>query len=117
MVLGKDLEIGFEDTWMIDEDPNAPLPAEEREEIEEMDEDERSEVLAWKNSISEDIAEGCKLTVAINQGWLCFNGAIHLWNIFLPVFQVKNFEGFVLTSLQPRLQEVIDHLNGFLDKT
>jgi hypothetical protein len=50
---------------MLDEDPNVPSPAEEREEIEELEEEEREEIAEWKNAISENIAEGCKKAQSI----------------------------------------------------
>lgn len=64
-LLERELEIGFEDLFMLDEDPNAPLPAEEREDIEAIEEEDKEQILEWKNAIPENVQEGCKKALSI----------------------------------------------------
>ena len=48
---------------------------------------EYDEILKLKRLIIEYFLKALKLAESIQQSWLIFNGAIYIWNNYLPVFR------------------------------
>jgi hypothetical protein len=45
------------------------------------------QAMAQKREIVHDFMMGLKLADSLKQSWLLFNGAIYVWNSYLPYFK------------------------------
>ena len=51
---------------------------------------------------------GLKLADSLQQSWLLFNGAIYIWNSYLPYFRVPQNDAKLLPEILPMLKDYFD---------
>lgn len=85
-LLQDDIEIGFRDLITVEED----------QEDREFTNEDRQRYQEWKAKFPYHVIQGVKQGQQTGQTWLVFNGAIDLWNNYLPVFKKGNFYELLL---------------------
>jgi hypothetical protein len=89
----RNFEVAFEEPVMIDSE----------EETKPLSEDEQQGLLKQKRQILAYYSRGLQLAKSIGQHWLVFNGAIYIWNNFLPIFRNPSNN----TRLLPEMGQLI----------
>lgn len=65
-------------------------------------------MLTQKKDIIEDYMKGLKQADSLQQSWLLFNGAIIIWNSYLPYFRSPQNDAKLLPEITPLLREYFD---------
>ena len=91
---------------------------EEDEEVEqekrEISVEKKAEILALKRAIIDYYRRALKLAESIQQTWLIFNGAIYVWNNYLPVFRNPTNDSKLLPEISTLLKDFFDTMKNSL---
>ena len=115
-LLGKGYEVGYAKGVRVDEDVSNPVPPDESTPIPEEEKLSPSELDRMKSSLLSEISLGLGLATSIKQAWLVTNGAVILWNLYLPVLRVPEFEAHIYASALDTFKQVYESMMGFVEK-
>lgn len=76
--------------------------------------EKKAEILGLKCSIIDYYKRALKLAESIQQSWLIFNGAIYIWNNYLPVFRNPTNDPKLLPEISSLLKEFFDTMKNSL---
>lgn len=96
------MELAFED------------PCFESEEEREFSPELRARIEAWREGFVRHVERGVKAASAGGQAGLVFNGAILLWNNYLPALKRANFPDVIFPGALGALQESFEAMNNAL---
>lgn len=91
---------------------------EEEEEVEiqrtELSLEKKTEILGLKRAIIDYYKKALKLAESIQQTWLIFNGAIYVWNNYLPIFRNPTNDPKLLPEISTLLKEFFETMKNSL---
>ena len=91
-----------------------PIRISEEEELDSQQHDitpeKREEVMEKKQAIISHFRKGLELADSIQQSWLIFNGAIYIWNNYLPVFRNPGNDEKLLEQISTLLKDFFDKM-------
>ena len=108
MLLKEGYEIAFLDPIKTSEE------GEFEQEKEEITPEKNIQILKKKNAIITNYVKGLKLAESIKQTWLIFNGAIFIWNNYLPVFRNPSNDVKLLPEIATLLKEFFEIMKNSL---
>ncbi|CAG9330246.1 unnamed protein product [Blepharisma stoltei] len=74
------------------------------------------EAVELKRQIVMHTRNGVRLGIAISQSWICFNGAVYFYNIYIPVFRFSSFEKHIFNEALDCLRYLFETLASQLEK-
>lgn len=102
MLLEEEIEIGFNDLITLDED----------QEDREFTEADKAQFQGWKKLFVDHVQQGVKFAMGSYQTWLIFNGTMHFWNNYLPIFKRMNFYEIINEDALPCMAECFEGMNN-----
>jgi len=115
-LLGKGYEVGYAKAVRVDEDVSNPLPPDESTPIPEEEKLSPSDLDRFKASLLSEISQGLALATSIKQAWLVTNGAVILWNQYLSVLRVPEFEAHIYPAALDTFKQVYESMMGFVER-
>ncbi|CAD8135763.1 unnamed protein product [Paramecium octaurelia] len=91
-----------------------PIRVEENENVEELSQEKKDQVLSLKRKMCSNFVKGLKLADSIKQTWLVFNGAIYIWNNFLTIFRNPINDSKLLPEITNLLKEFFEIMKNSL---
>ena len=85
----------------------------ENEEQEPLSPRKIDQVLTYKRDIVKYLVQGLKLAKSVGQSWLIFNGAIYIWNNYLPVFRNPSNDSKILPEILNLLGEFFEAMKNY----
>ena len=93
LLLKDNFEIAFADAVRINVDEG------EGDILEPITPEKSEQTLNYKKAIVNHFIDGLKIAESIQQTWLIFNGAIYVWNNYLPIFRNPSNDGKLLPEI------------------
>jgi hypothetical protein len=84
------------------------------EATEELLQEKQDYVVQQKRKMCSYFLKGLKLADSIKQTWLVFNGAIYIWNNFLPIFRNPINDNKMLPEITNLLKEFFEIMKNSL---
>ena len=107
LLLKNNYEIAFKDPIKLQSE-------EQGDELqEEPSEEEMNKILYQKEIVVENFIDGLKKAESIQQAWLIFNGAVYIWNNYLPVFRNPANDSRLHPGIFKLLQQFFEAMKNY----
>ena len=107
LLLKENFEIAFAEPTRINAEDQ------DNEEQEPLSPRKIDQVLTYKKDIVRYLIQGLKHAKSVGQSWLIFNGAIYIWNNYLPVFRNPSNDSKLLPEILNLLGEFFEAMKNY----
>ena len=107
-LLEEDLEIAYFDLKTLEEED------EEEFEPREFTEEQKRMYAEWKEKVYTHIEKGCEMGLSVRQTWLVYNAAIILWNLYLPVVRLPDFQSKLIPNSKSAFRVCFESMGQML---